>query len=622
MNLKELLFWGYGTGRLIAVCSFVARIIEGARDSKVFRPPNPWLMALLGVLREMYETEDLKMNIKFEVQVLCKNINIKIEDIQRTSQLTTIPVPIKDSRNPDFNVKAAAATPTTTGQSPMSGVSSAASAAAMQNIQQGLIMPQTAEEASIDEANKQSSGEVNGAGPGSQEQTVIPNLAAYVTINPSLQFFATNPAQRRLVSLAVDRAIREIIQPVVERSVTIASVTTKQLILKDFSTEPNEQQLRNGAHLMISNLAGSLALVTCKEPLRVSIGNHLRSLLQQVTSDQSLIEQIVQVCSNDNLELGCMLIEKASTEKAIRDVDESLAVAIQSRRKSREANQPFVDSSIKLGGKYPRELPDALKPNIGGLHPQQLLVYEGFQRARAMAVAAQQQQQVRLSPSSYPYLSLNFLSSSLLFPSSSSLSSSTLFFISSHFFLSPSSSSSSHFSPKLLCILYYLMTSKSLLLILVFLGTFSPLSDADGCHKIPIFLIFHFLLFLIQLLFSVTQPHLLYLNAHKPLHPVTTQLVIFNPIQISSYNSILFFQFLFLTATAEYECHELPCPVWNAGSRSSANDLSSTVRCICTQSIYESSSGWLPASLIPYRHEVKTVCLLINMFLSALSRLC
>ena len=81
------------------------------------------------------------------------------------------------------------------------------------------------------------------------------------------------------MSLAVDRAIREIIQPVVERSVTIASVTTKQILLKDFATEPNEQHLRNGAHLMISNLAGSLALVTCKEPLRVSISNHLRSLL-------------------------------------------------------------------------------------------------------------------------------------------------------------------------------------------------------------------------------------------------------------------------------------------------------------------------------------------------------
>jgi CCR4-NOT transcription complex subunit 1 len=85
----------------------------------------------------------------------------------------------------------------------------------------------------------------------------------------------------------------------------------------------------------------------------------------------------VQVCSNDNLELGCMLIEKASTEKAISAVDESLAVAIQARRKSRETNQAFVDAtSTKPGAKYPRELPDALKPNMGGLHPQQLLVYE------------------------------------------------------------------------------------------------------------------------------------------------------------------------------------------------------------------------------------------------------
>ena len=70
----------------------------------------------------------------------------------------------------------------------------------------------------------------------SNEQTVIPNLAAYITINPSLQFFAANPNQRRIVSLAVDRAIREIIQPVVERSVTIASVTTKQILLKGTQT--------------------------------------------------------------------------------------------------------------------------------------------------------------------------------------------------------------------------------------------------------------------------------------------------------------------------------------------------------------------------------------------------
>lgn len=38
--------------------------------------------------------------------------------------------------------------------------------------------------------------------------------------------------------------------------------------------------MRKAAHLMVQNLAGSLALVTCKEPLRVSMSSHLRSLLQ------------------------------------------------------------------------------------------------------------------------------------------------------------------------------------------------------------------------------------------------------------------------------------------------------------------------------------------------------
>jgi len=46
--------------------------------------------------------------------------------------------------------------------------------------------------------------------------------------------------------------------------------------------------MRKAAHLMVSSLAGSLALVTCKEPLRVSIGNHVRSLLQQVSDDHGL----------------------------------------------------------------------------------------------------------------------------------------------------------------------------------------------------------------------------------------------------------------------------------------------------------------------------------------------
>ena len=82
---------------------------------------------------------------------------------------------------------------------------------------------------------------------------------------------------------------------------------------------------------MVSNLAGSLALVTCKEPLRVSIGNHMRQLLNASSQgvDHQTVEMLVQQCAADNLELGCMLIEKAATEKAMRDVDEGIAPSLQ-----------------------------------------------------------------------------------------------------------------------------------------------------------------------------------------------------------------------------------------------------------------------------------------------------
>ena len=58
---------------------------------------------------------------------------------------------------------------------------------------------------------------------------------------------------------------------------------------------------------MVSSLAGSLALVTCKEPLRVSLSNQLRALLQQLPGmglDQAQLEQSVQTIVNDNLEVS------------------------------------------------------------------------------------------------------------------------------------------------------------------------------------------------------------------------------------------------------------------------------------------------------------------------------
>jgi CCR4-NOT transcription complex subunit 1 len=65
----------------------------------------------------------------------------------------------------------------------------------------------------------------------------------------------------------------------VERSVTIAGISTRELVSKDFAMEANEEKMRNAAHLMAKKLAGSLALVTCKEPLRNNLGPHIHQFL-------------------------------------------------------------------------------------------------------------------------------------------------------------------------------------------------------------------------------------------------------------------------------------------------------------------------------------------------------
>ena len=198
-------------------------------------------------------------------------------------------------------------------------------------------------------------------------------------------------ALKRCVPIAVDRAIREIIQPVVERSVTIACITTKEIVTKDFAMESDETKMRKAGQLMVANLAGSLALVTCREPLRSSVSTHLRQLLTSTIGrpeklgeqEQNAIEQCVQICATDNLELGCMLIEKAATEKAVRDVDEALAQGITTRRKHREqTGQPFYDMSIFGNGsqRYPAALPDQLRPKPGGLRAEHFQLYDSFQR--------------------------------------------------------------------------------------------------------------------------------------------------------------------------------------------------------------------------------------------------
>ncbi len=57
---------------------FVAKVMESCAKSKVFKPPNPWTLAIMNVLAELHQEPGLKLNLKFEIEVLCKTLNLDI----------------------------------------------------------------------------------------------------------------------------------------------------------------------------------------------------------------------------------------------------------------------------------------------------------------------------------------------------------------------------------------------------------------------------------------------------------------------------------------------------------------------------------------------------------------
>ncbi|KAM0747379.1 Not1-domain-containing protein [Meredithblackwellia eburnea MCA 4105] len=378
---KELLIQGYDSNRLIVAIPFVCKVLEQCAKSRVFKPPNPWLMGILRLLVELYQFAELKLNLKFEIEVLCKSLNVDLKDVEPTDILRNRP-------------KEAPPTELALTQQPHDVVDGETALNAVSR----NFGPPGVHGLSADQP-RQAPALVLGNQAGyslSLQDTIsaaLQTLPNHITFNPQIPLFSSNNALKRLVFVAIDRAVREIIAPVVERSVTIAGISTRELTMKDFAMEGDEEKMGTAAHLMVQNLAGSLALVTCKEPLRISMVTHIRNLLlQNGFSEQNIPEQAILVVAADNLDLACGVVEKVAMEKAVLEVDDGLTPAYQARRAHRErSREAFWDTAAMAASHYSGMLPDPLRLKLGGLQPLQLQVYEDFSRVRTLQIQAEEQ---------------------------------------------------------------------------------------------------------------------------------------------------------------------------------------------------------------------------------------
>ena len=63
-----------------------------------------------------------------------------------------------------------------------------------------------------------------------------------------------------------------------ERSVSIAALSTRDIVAKDFALDPDEDKLREAAYMMVSGLASGFAIVTCKESLKPTLISGLHAV--------------------------------------------------------------------------------------------------------------------------------------------------------------------------------------------------------------------------------------------------------------------------------------------------------------------------------------------------------
>ncbi|KAF4677533.1 hypothetical protein FOL47_000921 [Perkinsus chesapeaki] len=439
LDLKQLLLDSYSNGRLTATLPLACKILESLKDSRTYRPPNPWSNAQLSLLAEIHDIPNLRTNLVFEIELLARKLDLSpsFREYKKTDLLagrnmpedspdiSRGPHPIAamaqnrvEPQRPHPSAPPMGAQPAASPQVDFS--QRIANAMNMANLRQQQQAQQTSsppqprmqpmpsappqrpmppapvpsvaamQPASSFAAQAQGAQQQQGGGGGENEGFILPNLPSLVIIDPNIELFRLQPKLKPIVPLAMDRAIRDIVTAGRIQKKKKDQPGGRMVVLKDLAMEPDEQVVRKAAQLMVTNLAGALALVTCREPLRISLTNHLKALLNpgnaappQDYQENALIDQVISTVTAENLELGCQLIEKIVCERAVKEIDVVFHPAYEARRSHREKYGPngpqFVDTEFyNVNGTWPNALPSSLRPRPGPLPARELRVYRDF----------------------------------------------------------------------------------------------------------------------------------------------------------------------------------------------------------------------------------------------------
>lgn len=214
LDLKSLLTEAYHKGQqeLLYVVPFVAKVLESCAKSKVFKPPNPWTIALMNVLAELHSEGDLKLTLKFEIEVLCKHLEIDVTQLKASVYLKDpdrirkiefqLSQPLKKEILMQSNVNQGG---NLTDQELANIIPSQQTSSPV--VQNNSTTPTSALSAPPEPRFGYSDIHITG----------MQAFQAHTVISPSILLFQTQPQLKALVRTSIERAVQEWIAPVVDR---------------------------------------------------------------------------------------------------------------------------------------------------------------------------------------------------------------------------------------------------------------------------------------------------------------------------------------------------------------------------------------------------------------------
>ena len=167
------------------------------------------------------------------------------------------------------------------------------------------------------------------------------------------------PMAKQCLAIAIDLSINDIIKPVLDRSVSNTLETTREMVLKDFIYENNLEKIMGAAEKLISNLTWNLAMVTCREPLRIQIYQNLFGVFVQQNKIPGLDNKnAIDILASDNLQVACQVIQQAVITDALERLhkDHILLEVIKNRSLKGEPNSDHSDVKLWLDENLPQEI--------------------------------------------------------------------------------------------------------------------------------------------------------------------------------------------------------------------------------------------------------------------------